>query len=1198
MEPLERCDQLLQKQLIGSITQPEMLELSELLKTDAQALDHYLDLCELDLRLAVQRPADVVVPAQAERSWAFSALPATVAVTAAAILLVAFAWAFLHLRQAPKGMAMQGDAASPVPTDASPAAAPRRTPNPWKVIRSTGSMNHPSLTEASVPQVRPVANRPIKFNRDIRPILSETCFHCHGPDEEGRRADLRLDTLDGATADLGGYRPIAPGDVSQSEAWNRITSEDPDLLMPPPESHLVLSADQKTLLKRWIQEGAEYDGHWAFSPPQPPKVPEINFASSQSQAVWGRNAIDAFVAARLADSGMTPSVEADARTLIRRLTLDLTGLPPTLEQIRQFEQDYPVRGEDAYQTVVTRLLQSPHFGERMAIPWLDQARYADTNGYSIDGGRHMWLWRDWVIQAYNDNMPFDQFAAEQLAGDLMPEATDSQKIASGFNRNHMVTHEGGTIPEENLTNYAADRVKTTGEVFLGLTLGCAQCHDHKYDPISQKEYYQFFAFFNELDDRGLDGNAGTNPSPSIMAPTVLRTDEITPLEQELQQLEQQLSETTEGFEDWLARERERERSRGLGFQLRDAELLDVSSPNRPGPFEFSADGSVVVSKPAQGLNGFSHSLRMSTEGLREGETVSGLRIEFLPHAADADSEPVLTPFDDGVPKVTTVLVSANIQPADQVDLYRQIGFSQATSSSEAPGHTAASVLDERNVDWWQPEDKATGQRLTLTFDRSIDPRETPYLSVLVFFGRNQSMPYRWKIQPFSGKDTDSRWNVAVAEALQKDSPESWDAETHQSVLQTFREHAEILEPLRTRLANLRDRRDTLTAEHSTMVMNTAEKPRETFVLRRGQYDSPAERVTPDTPRILPALFETAVPAQPGDVALETEAIPTGPRPTRLDLAHWLTSAKHPLTSRVAVNRLWAIFFGTGIVATSADFGSQGEYPSHPDLLEFLATRFVESGWNQKQLIREIVSSATYRQQSHATAEQLEIDPKNRLLGRGPRFRLPAELIRDQALAVSGLLVRRIGGPSVHPYQPHSLWKEVSHFGSTPATKQVFVQDHGEKLYRRSLYTITKRTSPHPALAAFDAPNREMCTVERGITNTPMQALVTLNDPQFAEAARVLSAVLLQDESASNDTLRIARGFERVVSRLPSDREIRAVQKLLESERQRYHENPGDAARSVSVGEWPAAAGIEPAEHAAWMQVATLLLNLSETLTRN
>ena len=1041
----------------------------------------------------------------------------------------------------------------------------------------------------------------ISFNRDVRPILAETCFHCHGPDEEGREAELRLDIESSASEDRGGYRAISPGDLKASEAWSRIVSDDDDMLMPPPESHLSLNKEQKAVLKQWIVEGAQYEGHWAFASPHAPDIPDIQSEGSH-YASWVRNEIDSFVLAGLVKAGVSPSVEADPRTLIRRLTFDLTGLPPTFEETRRFIRDYETHGERAYQGAVHRLMHSPHFGERMTVPWLDQARYADTNGYSIDGGRDMWLWRDWVIQAYNDNMPFDQFLREQLAGDLLPNATEAQLIATGFNRNHMITHEGGTIPEENLTNYVADRVKTTSEVFLGLTFGCAQCHDHKYDPISQKEYYEFFAFFNELDDRGLDGNAGRNAMPQVVASSVMARGELKSVNAELAAARVELSNTTRGFDEWVAEERSQEKLRGDGFHYVDAELLDASAPNRPGSYEFDSNGTVSLSDPSKGLAGFSHSIQLRQGDQQASKAISGISIEFdpqpVPGAAGQgtaeSTEPVLslTPFSEGVPKITAVLVSANNQPADQVDYHGQCKFVSATASTSANGHAASSVLDERNVHWWQPSEKEKKQCLTLTFDQAVNSEKTPFLSVLIFFGKNQSLPFRWRVRPYTGHDPQSKWDDFIAAALLEDQS-LWSKDTREKLLSVFRQTAPSLSSLRTQISNLEERQHVLTKKYSTMVMNTSSKPRETFVLTRGQYDAPSIRVTPQTPQVLPPLRLESDEERLSDKNKDSKKR----QPTRLDLADWMTDSNHPLTARVAVNRIWSLFFESGIVATSADFGSQGEYPSHPELLDYLATRFVSHGWNQKELIQMIVSSATYRQQSVTTAEQLAVDPGNRLLGRGPRFRLPAEFIRDQALAVSGLLVPRVGGPSVHPYQPHGLWKEISHFGSTPATKQVFVQDHGEKLYRRSLYTIVKRTSPHPAMAAFDAPNREMCVVDRSKTNTPLQALVTLNDPQFTEAARVFASFILQEQTANGDRSRIEQAFERISSRPPTGPEVTMIAQLLDAERARFQKSPIDAERVLAVGEYPVTDDLDPVEHAAWTQIATLLLNLSEVLTR-
>ncbi len=1169
MKNEKRAAELLTLLSVRPLDEREARELREILRDSPEALDLYLDHCEMETWLAAA--GEGVTDPQLEPVALSAATvverrsPARVPWIAAAVVILAVIGLSFYPEKVEPEVVVEEPIQAPATEDMILASNdPEPVRDPWKVINSTGSVKHPSLSETAVPKSNTGKVRPIKFNRDVRPILSETCFHCHGPDEHGRRADLRLDSLAGATADLGGTQAIVPGDLKKSEAWWRIISDDEDELMPPPESHLVLTEEQKRTLRRWIEEGAEYEGHWAYQAPQKPVVPKTG-------SDWGRNEIDKFILARLEEEGMKPSGEADPRTLIRRLTFDLTGLPPTTEEVRTFAADYEKRGEDAWQAAIDRLLASPHFGERMAVSWMDQARYADTNGYSIDGGRHMWLWRDWVIQSYNQNMPFDQFTVEQLAGDLLPNATESQKIATGFNRNHMITHEGGTIPEENLTNYAADRVKTTSEVFLGLTMACAQCHDHKFDPISQKDYYSFFSFFNELSDKGNDGNAGINAGPSLMAHSVIPDDELSDLERELAALKEELQASTDGFPEWTAEMRERENARGEGFEIHPVEVLDVSSPNRPGPFDVLDDGSIRAHKPSAGNNAFSHSLRLPA-----GKSIDGVRVRFFPEkVGEARS---LTPFPAGVPKVTAVLASAGDQPAKQVDYHSQLVLSQATASSHFEGNRPSGVLDERNLHWWEPDTATDEQHLTVTFADPVDSDTRPYLTVMVFYGLSQSMPFHWKLEAFSGNDTDSRFAGEVSGVLAKAESE-WSAEERNIALTTFREFAPQLDSLRIRIANLEERIDVLTKPHPTMVMDTAPKPRETHILDRGQYDAPLEKVVSATPDVLPPL-------------------PKSEKATRLDLAHWMVAPEHPLTARVAVNRIWALFFGTGFVATSADFGSQGEWPSHPELLDWLAVGFVENDWNQKELIRMIVSSATYRQDSSATPEQLRLDPKNRLVGRGPRFRLPAEFIRDQALAVSGLLVPRIGGPSVQPYQPAGLWKEVSHFGSTPATKQVFVQDKGEKLYRRSLYTIMKRTSPHPAMMAFDAVNREMCIMQRGTTNTPLQALVTLNDPQFVEAARVFAAKLLGETKGANEDEQLERAFEMITGREPTEAERNAVASYLSDERQRYQSDAAAAESVVSVGESPPAEGLDPVEHAVWTQVSTMLLNLSETLTRS
>ncbi|MDF1823646.1 MAG: PSD1 and planctomycete cytochrome C domain-containing protein [Verrucomicrobiales bacterium] len=1171
MTDLQQLDEWIVILSERSLTESERSDFQALLRRSPDALDRYLDHCQMETWLAaageggnlkidsreVFRAVDregAMNPRGVKR-WVFGAV-AVIAVifVAGKLLLPAPEEMTPDIVEVPVG---ESSISEPPVEETLAVAEETRERDPWKVINATGSVQHPGLKDKPVSVVAP--NRPIKFNRDIRPILSETCFHCHGPDEHGRRADLRLDSLAGATTDLGGTVAIVPGDLEKSEAWWRIISDDADELMPPPESHLVLTEDQKELIRRWIEEGAEYEGHWAYEAPVRTEVPQTG---------WGNGEIDSFIHARLIEEGMKPSPEADPRTLIRRLTFDLTGLPPTHEEVNAFLASYAKDRETTWAKAIDRLLSSPHFGERMAVPWLDQARYADTNGYSIDGGRQMWLWRDWVIQAYNENKPFDQFTIEQIGGDLLPEATPAQMVATGFNRNHMITHEGGTIPAENLTNYAADRVKTTSEVFLGLTMACAQCHDHKYDPISIKEYYEFFSFFNELSDRGNDGNGGKNAVPRLMAETVIPDDELPALQKELEALKASLNERTEGFDEWLVKTQAEERARGREFSLHRLETLDVSSPNRPGPFEVAGDGSIVLSEPSTGLNAFSHAL-----ALPEVESINGIRVRILPQPGTGK----LTPHPDNVPKITTVLVSAGIQPAKQVEYYSQLRLASATASSNDGVNLPENVLDERNLHWWQPDPSDSEPHLTVTFDAPVNPAETPYLSVMVFYGQRESLPFQWRVDAFSGEDTDSSYPADLAAILQQDRG-TWSPEEKERVLSVFRNEAPGLERERIRIANLEERIEVLTGAHSTMVMDTSPTPRETFVLSRGQYDAPTEKVSSTTPRVLPPLKADG-------------------KATRLDLAHWMVDPANPLTARVAVNRIWQIIFGTGIVATTADFGSQGEWPSHPELIDWLAVEFMESGWDQKALIRKMVSSATYRQDSSADPEERERDPGNRLLARGPRFRLAAEFVRDQSLAVSGLLVPRIGGPSVQPYQPAGLWKEVSHFGSTPATKQVFVQDHGEKLYRRSLYTIVKRTSPHPSMSAFDAPNREMCITERGITNTPLQALVTLNDPQFAEASRVFAAKLLDETMGTEDIDRLTTAFEMITGRLATDAELNALGSFLTDERARYEADEAAARSLIAVGESPVNHSHAPVDQAVWTQVSSLLFNLSETLTR-
>jgi hypothetical protein len=1040
-----------------------------------------------------------------------------------------------------------------------------------------------------------LAGEQLDFNRDIRPILSENCFQCHGFDEHARQVDLRLDVAESALAERDGVPAIVPGKPESSELWRRITSDDEAEMMPPPDSHRSLTTVQKETLRRWIEQGAEFTEHWSFIPPVKSPLPEVSDKS------WPRNEIDYFVLARLDAEGLPPSAEADARTLARRLALDLTGLPPSAEDVEAFVAD---QDEDAYQQLVERLLASPHFGERMALDWLDAARYADTNGYSIDGGRHMWLWRDWVIDAFNRNLSYDQFLREQLAGDLLPNRTESQLIATGFQRNNMNTHEGGTIPEENLTNYNVDRVKTLGEAVLGLTLGCAQCHDHKFDPITQRDYYQLYAYFNTLSDQGTDGDGGRNSRPVFEAKTVLETGEEPELRRRIKALKKRLTNPDPAaVERWENQQRAELDARGTGFMLHPVELLKVSTPNAGAGFDIDPPRFVHISRPVF-LVAYDVSVRLP----KTDKPITGVRIVFHPDAgtpggglgygtlvdsvgplsrggrANANNKTSaagLAAPTKGTFVLTSFSASAETVPGDQVNLHRLRGVNRVTASSWSEKYRPENVLDTRNINGWSPSAAQDGSaHLTVTFDEPLEASTDTFMTVQLNFGHGQNLvAARFELFAMTGTDDGSPLPadmIAIIQAADS-SADLRTAEQQQRLLTYYAAHSDDTLRDRIALANLEERLAVLTQEFPTMVMDVAEKPRETFILRRGDYSQPTEKVTAATPAVLPAL-------------------PSSAPQNRLRLAEWVTMRQNPLTARVYVNRIWQMLFGVGLVRTTADFGAQGEYPSHPELLDWLAVDFMAHGWDIKRLVRQIVSSATYRQSSATTVDRLARDPDNRLLARGARFRLPAEFIRDSALKISGLLVDRLGGPSVNPYTPGDLWREVSHYGSTPATAQTFVQDRGEKLYRRSLYTYWKRTVPPPNMVAFDAPNRETCVVARPSTTTPLQALVLLNDVQFVEASRAFAERILSQ--SDDDAGRLRWAFAECVSRPPSDAEFNVLKHALERELSRYAGNEVAARQYLINGESPRDENIPVVEHAAWSQIAALLLNLSETVTRN
>jgi len=1004
----------------------------------------------------------------------------------------------------------------------------------------------------------------VSFNRDIRPIFSETCFNCHGPDKHSREAGLRLDIAAEAYATReGGMVAITPGDLAKSEAWQRIITTDAEKLMPPTDSHMVITDAQKALIKQWILQGAKYQKHWAFIAPEKSPLPKIDNSS------WANNDIDAFVFDKLRDEGLTPSVQANRRTLIRRLSYDLTGLPPTVEEVHAFVED---SSEHAYETLVDRLLGSVHYGERMAVSWLDQARYADTHGYSRDGGRSMWLWRDWVIQAYNSDMGFDQFLREQIAGDLLPEATDHQKMATGFSRNHMVTAEAGTINEENLTNYCVDRVKTTGEVFLGLTMACAQCHDHKFDPITQKDYFKFFAYFNELSDKGTDGASGRTAKPHIKATTPLKHNDVDVIKSKIAEAQALLKKSYPDLQRaWETSAQQTIAKAGIGFNKWLLTPLTANNPNS-GPAEIMSDGSLFAKGKVRFYN-IAFKLPHDVT-----DDITGIRIEFYPHEK-VNKGKLGHGKDTGAFGVTAVTVSADQIPVPDVDLNHKIALKTATASTSHKDHAPVNVLIPSRFDCWSPAgDYTTQAHLTVQFESPLPVKDAPFITVMFNYQKLGS-PGHFKCFVITGNDTDINYNKKIVTILGV----ARDVRTIEQKQKLASYHVQVdpaLSHLHVAHGNLKRRLNEMTQAHHVQVMDTAKKPRKTHILIRGDYANKGEEVTPGVPAFLPAL-------------------PEGAPANRLALADWFLSPAHPLTSRVAVNRLWQMLFAHGIVGTSADFGNQSEWPSHPELLDNLAVRFREhgNGWEIKAMMKYMVMSNTYRQSSVINQQAKRVDPANRWFAYGPRFRLQSEFIRDGALAVSGLLNKWVGGASVRPYQPDGLWRELSHYGSVKDTTQVFVGDHGVNLYRRSMYTTWKRTVPPPTMAVFDAPTRELCMMQRESTNTPLQALVLLNDPQYVEAARALAQHVMVAMPEATLQKQLSYAFETVISREPKQAEFVRLATSYKEQLDYYQNNQLAANELLSIGESKRSIQIDQAKHAALMCTVQLMMNLSETITR-
>lgn len=1030
----------------------------------------------------------------------------------------------------------------------------------------------------------------IDFNRDIRPILSSNCFLCHGPDAHDRKAKLRLDTREGAIRLNDGVRAIDPDALADSEFLHRIASSDKEEVMPPPESHKVLSEEQKTLLRKWILSGAEYKEHWAFLPPAKTTAP-----STQEKARI-HNPVDSFILANLAKAGLKQSAEADRRTLIRRVTYDLTGLPPAPGDVEAFVSD---KSPQAYEKVVDRLLATERYGERMALAWMDAARYGDSSVMHADGPRDMWAWRDWVIDAYNSNMPFDQFTTEQLAGDLLPDATIGQRVASGFNRNHATSDEGGAFAEELRVEYVVDRVKTTANVWMGLTMECAQCHDHKYDPISQREYYQMFAYFNNTTDPGMQTRGG-NQSPVVNVPPREQADKLAGLRKAIEASDRKLDEYRRAavpeHVKWL---RVAQKSAGNAapepdglahfFPLdeRDGKQVKagvgggvgqvggkLSPAGRDGGGGLRFDGKTSITfsswPPRERDQPFTFAAWLKVPGNGNGSVMARMDVgqAFRGYDFWIQNRAVGTHIISNWPQNALKVVSAQPLAADK---WQHVAVVY-DGSSKASG--VKIFIDGKLVGNKVEQDTLKDSIATQTpfkiGSRSSGGNFNGEVDELRVYNRALSGS---EIQRLGGDPIQGILATPADKRTQEQKMlllEHYLSSKDKGYQQLVASHNKLL----AEENGIKGQKGT-----SVMVMqdNPSNKIRKTYILDRGAYDQPIKE-GPD------AVIHPGIPSALPDLA-------EGAAPNRLGLARWLTSGKNPLTARVAVNRYWALLFGRGLVKSVDDFGNQGSPPSHPELLDWLAVDFVESGWDVKRMLKQIVLSATYRQSSKLTPQLAKADPENILLARSPRFRLQGEFIRDTALDVSGLLVTHVGGPSVKPYQPPNIWNEVSLNGGLR-----YKRDSGEKLYRRSMYTYWKRSAPMPNMLIFDAPTREKCMIQRPITNTPLQALVTLNDPQFVEAARALSQRLIK-EGGNNTASRINLGFHLVLSRPATPDETTVIERILGNQLARFRSDPKKATEFLAVGDTTRDETLDAAEHAAWMVVGQLLLNMDEALTR-
>ncbi|MBT5903625.1 MAG: DUF1553 domain-containing protein [Opitutaceae bacterium] len=1050
----------------------------------------------------------------------------------------------------------------------------------------------------------------IDFNRDVRPIISDNCYHCHGPDADNQKSDFRLDTREKATADLGdAFFGIVPGDLEASDLHWRIWEDYEEDLMPPVSSKLSLTETEKHILDRWIEQGAPYDEHWSFKPITRPTVPEIDPHNQRR----GETEIDAFVVDRLLQEGLSPSPLADKETLIRRVSLDLTGLPSTLSEVETFLAD---ESPSAWEHAVDRLLASPSYGERMALVWLDAARYADSGGYQNDILRSQWPWRDWVIDAYNANMPFDQFTIEQLAGDLLETPSENQLLATAFNRNHRINNEGGIIPEEYLVEYVADRVETTSTVWLGLTMGCARCHDHKYDPLSQQDFFEMFAFFHNVPENGRDGTIAPKPNMAVYHGATAEAHAVFKEQAaEVEKMSTQLSiDSEDDFSGWL-QETEHEFADLLGA------LREIPAPQIHVPF----DSMKLRALPNLGTT----KLKPQVQNPGKGDSSLvpsnfGRALKIGPGTYGRITSPHGDKFTSGQARSWIFNVRAPAKFAGSegpmlvcAEANSLRGYRLMLEDQGVNGHYRLSVQIAHDVragdalevvtesiipkgDWlrigvtWDGSGQAAGLsvfingsevEITTLRDGLATPVSTAQ-ELLIGARDEADAQERLRDSTFLNGLIDDLQiydrEIAAAEiqALSAADPRylmiaRMNADSRAQVKDLWFRETDAAIALKASQAEHDAALATFEKEHVVRVsiMDEMETPRETFLLDRGAYDQP------DKSQVLHPTVPDSLPPMADDL----------PR-NRLGLAKWLLDESNPLTARVQVNRYWQMYFGTGLVKTPEDFGSQGAVPSHPELLDWLASEFRDSGWDIKAMQKRIVMSATYRQSSKVTPELLENDPANRLLARSPRFRLSGQALRDQALAVSGLIAPTRGGPPVMPYQPEGLWDELS------AKGYKYIVGDGADLYRRSLYTFWRRTIPPPSMMNFDNASREICSVNLSTTNTPLQALNLMNDPQFVEAARALAERMIL-EGGETVTDQINFGHRTVLARQPAERTQSILSESFADYREHYRTEPDKALDLVLIGASIPDERIEAPDLAAMTMVASVLLNLDETLNK-